>query len=255
MNRFISWEGCYNTRDLGGLPTTSGTWTRSRRLIRSADPRFITAAGWAAARAAGLRAVIDLRNPDEVTPGSVPSATSAAGMFAVPATRPVAPRPAGLTTVTVPLDDVGDLAFWRHLNEAGLNGTPLYYQPFLAAKPERIAAVLTAIARFSGGGVLFHCTAGRDRTGLISLLLLSLAGVGPDAVADDYELTFGQVTRLYAALGLDQPEPDIRALLRARGTTVRHTITGLLAGLDVAAYLAEAGVSAADITALRTRLR
>jgi hypothetical protein len=241
VDRAIRWEGCYNARDLGGLPTVTGASTRYGRLIRSADTRFITAAGWAAARDAGIRVVIDLRNPDEVAPGSLPAARAAA-------------RPADIETILIPLDDIEDLALWRRLKGEGLNGTPLYYRPFLEAKPGRVAAVLTAIARVQGGGVLFHCGVGRDRTGLISLLLLSLAGVTPEAIVADYELTFGQLAPLFAALGLDQDEWDVQEHLKSRGTTVSETITSLLADLDVAGYLAAAGVSDADIGALRRRL-
>jgi protein-tyrosine phosphatase len=124
--RAVRWEGFYNARDLGGLPTVTGSRTRHGRLIRSADVRFVTAAGWQAARDAGIRVVIDLRNPDEAT------ATA---------------RPADVQTVLIPLDDIEDLDLWRRLNSEGLNGTPLYYRPFLDAKPERAAAVRTAIAR------------------------------------------------------------------------------------------------------------
>jgi protein-tyrosine phosphatase len=252
--RAVRWEGFYNARDLGGLPTVTGSWTRYGRLIRSADVRFVTAAGWQAARDAGIRVVIDLRNPDEVTPGSAPAVTLGAGTFAVPADRTATDRPADVQTVLIPLDDIEDLDLWRRLNSEGLNGTPLYYRPFLDAKPGRIAAVLTAIARVVDGGVIFHCGAGRDRTGLISLLLLSLAGVTPEAIAADYELTFGQLAPLYAALGLEQDEPGTREYMKSRRTTVSETIATLIRDLDVAAYLAAAGVSGADIDALRGRL-
>ena len=252
-DRVVQWEGCYNARDLGGLPTLTGASTRYGRLIRSADTRFITAAGWEAARGAGIRVVIDLRNDDEVVPGLLPAATLGAGTFAVPAAPATAARPADIQTMLMPLDDIEDLGLWRRLNEEGLNGTPLYYRPFLDAKPGRIAAVLTAIARVPDG-VIFHCGAGRDRTGLISLLLLCLAGVTPEAIAADYEFTLGKLASLYAALGLEQPEQDVREYLKSRGTTVGETIIGLVRDLDVAEYLAAAGVSGADIDALRRRL-
>jgi protein-tyrosine phosphatase len=253
VDRVIRWEGFYNARDLGGLPTVAGGSTRYGRLIRSADTRFITASGWEQARDAGIRLVIDLRNPDEVEPGFLPAATLGAGTFAVSAARAAAARPAGIQTMLIPLDDVEDLGLWRRLNDEGLNGTPLYYRPFLDAKPERTAAVLTAIAR-TPGGVIFHCGAGRDRTGLISLLLLALADVTPDAIAADYELTLGQLAPLYAALGLERDEWDVREQVKSRGTTVGETITSLIRDLEVAGYLTAAGVSGADIGALRRRL-
>jgi protein-tyrosine phosphatase len=252
-DRVIPWEGFCNARDLGGLPTITGGSTRYGRLIRSADTRFITASGWVQARDAGVRVVIDLRNPDEVEPGSRPAATPGTGTFAVPAARVAAARPAGIQTMLIPLDDVEDRDLWHRLNGEGLNGTPLYYRPFLDAKPERIAAVLTAIARMPGG-VVFHCGSGRDRTGLISLLLLVLADVTPEAIVADYELALGQVAPLYAALGLEPDGWDVREQVKSRGTTVSETITSLVRGLDVAGYLAAAGVSEADIGALRRRL-
>jgi protein-tyrosine phosphatase len=254
VDRVVRWEGFFNARDLGGLPTVTGARTRYGLLIRSADTRFITAAGWEAARDAGIRVVIDLRNPDEVEPGSLPTATLGAGTFAVPAARTTAARPADIHTMLVPLDDIEDLDLWHRLNGEGLNGTPLYYRPFLDAKPERIAAALTAIARVPGGGVIFHCGGGRDRTGLISLMLLSLADVTPEAIVADYELTLGQLAPLYAALGIEGGEPDIREYLKSRGTTIAETIMSLIRDLDVAEYLGAAGVSGADIDALRRRL-
>jgi protein tyrosine/serine phosphatase len=253
--RAVRWDGWYNTRDLGGLPTTDGAVTRFGRLYRSADTRFITAAGWAAALEAGVRVILDLRNPDEVEPGGEPTVTAGTGMFVVPATEPVAERPGGIEGRLISLDDIGDAGLWRRLNAAGVNGTPLYFRPFLEAKPERVAAVLTAIARVPDGGVVFHCGGGRDRTGLVSLLLLALAGVTPEAIAADYALTFGQISPLYARLGAGVEEPDLEAELRERGTSVAEAITGLVRDLNVPGYLAAAGVSAADLSALAGRLR
>lgn len=253
-DRTIRWEGFYNARDLGGLPTVNGTTTRCGALIRSADPRFVTAAGWRLASDAGIRTVIDLRNDDEVRPGSAPTTTLGAGTFAVPAASSRGDRPAGIRTVQIPLDDIGDTAFWRRVNDQGLNGTPLYFRPFVEAKPERVATVLSAIAQARDGGIIFHCGSGRDRAGLVSLLLLSLAGVRPDAIAGDYELSLGQVGPLFAALGNEHREPDIRTFLQERGTTVRETIFDLLDGLDVAQYLAAAGVSENDIATLQSLL-
>lgn len=250
--RQIRWPGFHNARDLGGLPTLGGPVTRFDALVRSGDVRFVTPAGWQAACAAGFRTIIDLRNDDEVRPDASSATLTAGSAAAVPA--PALDLPAGLERTQVPLDDIQDVCFWRRLNDEGLNGTPLYYRPFLAAKPGRCAAVLAAIARARPGGVIFHCTAGRDRTGLIAMLLLALAGVRPTAIADDYALSADQVGPLFAALDVADSTAGIEAELRRRGTTARAALLDALSGLDPAARLRAAGLRDTDITALRARL-
>ncbi|MCM3886512.1 tyrosine-protein phosphatase [Frankia sp. R82] len=86
--RGVDWEGFVNTRDLGRLPIRGGGATRYGVYYRSGDPRFGTDAGWAAARAAGLRTVVDLRNDDEIRPG-LPNATAAAGTVGVDNQNPL----------------------------------------------------------------------------------------------------------------------------------------------------------------------
>ncbi|PDP86444.1 protein tyrosine phosphatase [Glycomyces fuscus] len=253
-NRRVPWDGFFNTRDLGGLPGRDGRTVRQGAFIRSADPRFVTDRGWQAAYGAGVRTVVDLRNPDEVLPTPGEGLTARGGSAAFPAPPFQAPLPAGMARLAVPLDDVGDVRFWEDVNRRRLNGTPLYYRPFLEHKGERCAAVVTALAQAGPGGVLFHCGAGRDRTGLVALLLLSLAGVGADAIADDYELSTTELVPLFAAMGRQDQGPVIEAMLSERGLTLRDTVLDALRGLDVYAYLLEAGVREKDLAALRERL-
>jgi hypothetical protein len=60
-SREVTWEGFFNARDLGGLPTRDARMSDCGALIRSADPRFVTEAEWRTAHDAGVRTVIDLR--------------------------------------------------------------------------------------------------------------------------------------------------------------------------------------------------
>ena len=64
--RDVDWEGCLNARDLGGLPAAGGRRTRWGAVVRADAPDHLTAAGWAAVRAHGVRTVVDLRNEDEL---------------------------------------------------------------------------------------------------------------------------------------------------------------------------------------------
>jgi protein-tyrosine phosphatase len=252
--REIAWEGFYNARDLGGLPTRDGRSTRRGALIRSADPRFVTNAGWQAAYDAGVRTIVDLRNDDEVRPSAGPGPTALGGSARLPpsTTGPVVPT--GMRRMEVPLDGVEDIGFWRYLNDERLNGTPLYYRPFLERKPDRCAAAVAAIAHAPAGGVIFHCAGGRDRTGLLTLLVLSVVGVDPEIIAADYGLTAQSLRSFYAVMGREDEGHVLAQVLASKGTTARQAILATLDGLDVEAYLLDAGLSRDDLAAVRTRL-
>src|SRR5207247_4990175 len=127
-----------------------------------------------------VRTVIDLRNDRERGPDA-------------------APRPADVTTVHQPLDATEDREFWNVWDSGPQFGTPLYYRPHLERFPERSAAVLSAIADAEPGAVVFHCGGGRDRTGQIAMLLLTLVGVAPEDVAADYALSAERLRARYAA--------------------------------------------------------
>ncbi|MEV2276927.1 tyrosine-protein phosphatase [Nocardiopsis sp. NPDC049922] len=253
-NRNISWHGFFNIRDLGGLPTRDARSTRRGAFIRAADPRFVTARGWKAAYDAGVRTVVDLRNPDEVRPSPDSGANSRGGSAVFPRTPAPAPLPVGMTRLEIPLDDVEDTAFWADIERRRLHGTPLYYRPFLQRKGDRCAMVISALAQAGPGGVLFHCGGGRDRTGLIALLLLALADVEAATIADDYELSTTELAPLFAAMGYQDQGPVIAAMLSERGLTLRDTVLDVLRGLDAYAYLLEAGVREKDLSTLRERL-
>jgi hypothetical protein len=163
-------------------------------------------------------------------------------------------RPGGLTTVHVPLDDSADTAFWGYLWENELDGSPLYYRVFIERKARQCAAVVAAVARARPGGVLVHCGLGRDRTGLIAMLLLALAGVRPGDIASDYELSTVRLPPLFAALGMDDQTDTIRGIVARKNTTLRAALLGTLDGLDVEGCLRAAGLGDEDLSALRGRL-
>jgi protein-tyrosine phosphatase len=263
-DRHLDWEGCCNARDLGGLPTTDGRVTRWGAVARSERLDELTAAGWSALAAHGIRTIVDLRNDDEREPLGDR-------------------RPAGIAVVHEPVDDRADTRFWDQWGH--LDGTPLFFRPFLDAKPERCAAAVTAVANAGPGGVLVHCASGRDRTGLISVLLLALVGVVPDVIAEDYEVSTERLRPLYERMNaghVSVPRPDktvaegggdgahrgyvtgvqgfgdvaSRVAMRTaqHHTTVRQSVLDTLASLDVEATLKAGGLGDADLTALRARL-
>lgn len=127
IDRQLRWDGCCNVRDLGGLPTRDGRVTRHGSIVRADSLDRLTPDGWSALHAHGVRTIVGLREEDERTDGIV--------------------RPDEITVVTVALDDNDDAAFWYGLIDDDVDGTPLYYRPFLERKADRCMAALTAVAR------------------------------------------------------------------------------------------------------------
>ena len=222
--RQLRLRDCPNARDLGGLPAAGGRRTRFGSVVRSGTPERLGPDGWEALAAHGIRTVIDLRNPDE------------RGADA-------APRPGGMSTVHIPLDGVEHADFWREWSRGPQFGTPLYFRPHLERFPERSARVLAAVARAEPGGVLVHCVTGRDRTGQVAMLLLSLAGVSPEAIAADY------------ARSTDARDgAAIERFLAERGTSAREALLATLSTLDPEERLRAGGLGEHDIAALRERM-
>jgi protein-tyrosine phosphatase len=233
--RHLAWEGCFNVRDLGGLRGAGGRAIRRGALVRADALDRLTAAGWAALEGHGIRTVVDLRNPDQGGPDA-------------------AVRPDGITTVRAPFDRIDDRDFWDRWGDGPIFATPLYYRHFLERMPHSAADAVAAIARARPGGVVFHCAGGRDRTGLVAIVVLSVAGVAPEDIAADYALSADRQPARFAALGIEDPAPALEAFLRAEGTTAEAAVLGLLREVDVEACLRAGGLTTADMAALRERM-
>jgi protein-tyrosine phosphatase len=224
--RVLTWEGCTNVRDLGGLRTSDGRTTQPGAIVRSDTPSRLTPAGWSALHAYGIRTIISLH-----TLGKVEEELN------------VTPPYTDLATLQVAIEDLSDQEFLQRWAATDLWCTPLYYKDALRRWPVRHAAVISAIARAQPGGVLFHCIRGNDRTGIVSLLLLALAGVIPDEIVADYEISFEQ-----------NPDPYRDELLVREHSSVREAVLGALEGLDIDEYLLSGGATHDDLAAIRKRL-
>jgi protein-tyrosine phosphatase len=235
VSRDLTWEGCYNVRDLGGIALGPGGMTRWGAAVRADSLHKLTAAGWAALVAHGVRTVIDLRNDFEHMPD-------------------VAARPREVVTVQLPLDGFEDREFWDPIVAGPQFGTPIYYRGHLERMPERSAAVLRAIARARPGGVAFHCVGGRDRTGQITIVLLALLGAGVDQIIGDYELSDERLAPMWRAnRGPDEARVNAE-FLAGRNTSAAELIASLLKTLDVDAVMRAGGLDRGDTAALRARL-
>ena len=220
--RILVWDGCMNVRDLGGLRTDDGCITRWGAVVRSDTPARLTAKGWSALYAYGIRTIVSLR-----TYGMVENELDFTSPYS------------DLITVSVEIEDVTDREFVQQWASTELWSTPLYYKDALQRWPQRHATAISTIARAKPGGVLFHCVRGHDRTGIIALLLLALVGVTQEDLLTDYELSL---------------DPERDAILEREHTSVRDTIRGMFAGLDTSSYLQIGGASQADLLTVRKRL-
>ncbi|MGO9490007.1 MAG: tyrosine-protein phosphatase [Solirubrobacteraceae bacterium] len=235
--RDLDWQGCFNVRDLGGLPAAGGRRTARGSLVRADSLSRMSDAGWQALLDHGVRTVIDLRNERERD--QAPDLAS---------------RPPEIETVAVAIDGIEDTAFWRPITDTPEFGTPLYYRAHLMRKPHLAANAVRAIARAAPGGVAFHCVGGRDRSGQVAMVALALVGVEPATIAADYELSHERLTGLWAALGEEDQAPALIAYLQERGTTAGEVIETTLASLDLEATLGAGGLAPEDLRALRERL-
>jgi protein-tyrosine phosphatase len=123
-----------------------------------------------------------------------------------------------------------------------------------------IKTAMTAIADAPSAPVLVHCHAGKDRTGVIVALALLLAGVGSDAIADDYALSGAQLADMLARDRVSAVERGMDAVRAERLFTVRReamveTVERIQADHGGAAkYLADLGVDEPRIVRLRRLL-
>jgi protein-tyrosine phosphatase len=227
--RELRWDGCVNVRDLGGLGQV-----RPRAVVRMEAPTRLSEAGWAAAWAYGVRTVVDLRDANECAPDR-------------------APRPAGITTVQVPLDPVGTpfYEYWKKIDNLA---SPLYYPAVLVEHPELVVTAVRAIANAAPGCVVFHCAGGKDRTGLLALVLLTLAGAAPEEIIADYLLTYDRMKQRYDDLGAGDQLAAVNDLLAGRNTTIEASLTSTITSLTMPGFLLDHGLSATELTALHSRL-
>ncbi|MET7713584.1 tyrosine-protein phosphatase [Streptomyces sp. NPDC005407] len=179
MNRHIDFERLHNFRDLGGYRTQDGRAVRWDRLYRSDSLSKLQGADWDRFLSLGVRTVIDLRYPWEIeAKGRVPKAEQQAYV-----NLSVEHRPYDQAEIDPGLDP------WRFLADR--------YAEVALDGAEQLKQALEVIAAESAPQV-FHCASGKDRTGLLAALVLSLLGVGVDDIAADFALTGQATDRLIA---------------------------------------------------------
>jgi protein-tyrosine phosphatase len=249
-DRRLPWEACYNARDLGGYATADGGRTRWGAFVRADNLSRLTPAGQAALIGYGVRTVIDLRRAYELTIDLNPFASSSEH------TRSV-------TYLHLPMGLGADRAGIQAVQAAEQGDDASLSAIFCQVLDHYwrgIAGVINAIVAAPPGAVLFHCHAGKDRTGMIAALLLALAGVPNATIAEDYALSQICLQPIFDDWLSQEPEPARREQLARMLGAAPESMLEILGYLDehhggAARYLHAAGVSEADLERLRQRIR
>jgi hypothetical protein len=171
VGRLLSLTGAYNFRDLGGYPTSDGRSTRWNRLYRSDSLHELTDDDVAVLRNLGLSSVIDLRTPTEVE-------RTGRGRLAV--------EPLHYVHLTVTVQEGGESQAAPTTFQADLADRYLWY---LDVGAQNLATTLGVIGDPRRSPLVFHCAAGKDRTGVVAALILDIVGVPRDDIVEDYAVT------------------------------------------------------------------
>ncbi|MFC4535016.1 tyrosine-protein phosphatase [Sphaerisporangium dianthi] len=240
LTRWIALDGAVNVRDLGGLPTIDGRTTRFGRVLRSDNLQGLTEADVRRlVGELKLRDVVDLRSyaevdlegpgpltqvpevsihhltlfpeggrhtdveadiPDEddpAAPGTPRNGTPEAG---TPGASPAAGSAGGWRSGARPRIQGDRVLPWQGKREDVAEVRVLgFYYAYLLDRPDSVLAALRVLA-YGDGAAVVHCAAGKDRTGVVCALTLSVAGVTRDAIVADYAATGDRMEGVLARL-------------------------------------------------------
>ncbi len=243
MSRTLVWDGLENVRDLGGLATEDGATTRFGVVVRADNVRRLRSLQTLLDH--GVSRVVDLRFPAELDED-------------------------GLDALPVEVVHVSLLGEWdddyRESLEARMAQTdpPEYlrwsYLEFLDRFHPNFGAAVRGIALAPPGAVCVHCVGGRDRTGLVSALVLRLAGVSVADVGRDYAQSEERLAASHARWVAAAPDAAERVRRLVFAQAPARVMEAVVRGLEarhgsVHAYLVAAGVSPDALRGLRARLR
>ena len=240
MKRRIELEGCYNFRDLGGYPAAGGRSVRWRQLFRSDALHHLTRRDVERlTREFGIGHVVDLRSNKELRTEGRGLLSSATPRFH-----------------HLPLFD-GDLSEGK-ARSAALSLADLYFLMVESAK-QAIARVVTMLGE-SDAPAVYHCAAGKDRTGVVSAVLLGVLGVREEVIVADYAASQDKLDAVIGRLLATESYQEMLAMLPEDTQHAEpETMISLLDRVrerygSMADYALAAGVSRSSVERLRDRL-
>jgi len=238
--RLLPIEGTYNLREVGGY-RAGHTTVRSGKLYRSDALNGLTESGRHALADLGIRRIVDLRTEEEVTAG--PTRLDADVEIVHAPIFTASHRPVELAGDDVTLAAVYDVMVDGH--------------------GRQLTDAVRLIASAGDGAVLVHCTAGKDRTGLVVALALLAAGVDREEVVADYAQTSANLSGEWAARMLDTMRgaggPVSPAMQEIVTASPASELTRVISRWDSewgspADYLRAHGITDEELTALSAML-
>jgi protein tyrosine/serine phosphatase len=209
LGRRLELEGAWNFRDLGGYPGHEGRQVRWRRLFRADGLDRLTTADLVHIEQLRLRTVIDLRTGDEVARGRLASSAGAVDWYHLP-----------MLDVLPPPEHYGT---WIDPSVKAEQ-----YLGMVSSAPATVAGFLRLACDPASYPLVFHCFAGKDRTGILTALVLGLLGVADDDIAADYALSGPAMPRLLEWLRANseesaerlREEPNVAVIMAAEPATM-----------------------------------
>ena len=179
-DRRIDMERVHNFRDLGGYPTSDGRVTKWRTLFRSDGlHRLMGYSDIRIVQGLNLKSVIDLRTKREQREqGIFPLETIDVDFHHVS----IVDATWSDSKETPQIDDPVDFLVWG-------------YRDLLAIGPDKFALAIRILSNQANVPAVFHCAAGKDRTGILAALILSSVGVSDEIICGDYGLTKQAIER------------------------------------------------------------
>ena len=241
--RLVRLHAVHNFRDLGGYPTVDGRTTKWRTLYRADGLYRLRGADLDVVRTLGLHTVIDLRSEGElVERGTFPHAE-----------HPV-------TFHHVPVID----STWQHLDRPDADDPVAFlewaYHDMLRLGPERFVEAIEYLGHADALPAVFHCAAGKDRTGVLAMLLLGSLGVPHDYIVADYALTGEGIERMRVWAQREAPEMWARladtptAFMAAAPEAMARVIDNICAGGSIRDYALSLGVQPDTLNRLADQL-
>ncbi|MEO6397713.1 MAG: tyrosine-protein phosphatase [Tepidiformaceae bacterium] len=235
--RELRLEVAHNVRHIGGYEGTRGTTSDS--IVRSAGLQRLTEGGLGALADAGITTIIDLRSSVERSEQGSPDVSRF-----------------GIRALHNPIWEAD--ASPAGLGE-GFAGYAPIYRSMLASGAPAYRLLFETIAQ-SDGGVLFHCAAGKDRTGVAAALMLKLVGVAESEIIEDFALSETLLAPMFAEFAPRMAERGINAekarmLMASDPAAITDTLEHLRETHGGAeGYMRHIGMSGTAVSALQARL-